>query len=210
METSDSSLFAGGRIYFSPTYICLTSHEWKRYAGRDGSANSRRWTKKNIPEEAENSRKCRSIWQIWLPRVEMEAVFKEEQPRIAGSFRRSLRDYMPIQSDTTIQYILDSKEEITPEIPWFKTLITLIKTVFAAGTDRPGMSARSRLFLNPENGVFILCCWKRRTSPFLRNLCRAFEGNRRYSAITIRESTWREWKTSRSFWRRQEIWKNVK
>ena len=46
--------------------------------------------------------------------VEMEAVFKEEQPRIAGVFLRRLEIYMPIQSDTTIQYILGTqKEEIT-------------------------------------------------------------------------------------------------
>ena len=46
--------------------------------------------------------------------VELEAVFKEEQPRIAGVFLRRLQIYMPIQSDTTIQYILGAqKEEIT-------------------------------------------------------------------------------------------------
>ena len=47
--------------------------------------------------------------------VELEAVFKEEQPRIAGVFLRRLKIYMPIQSDTTIQYILggEQKAEIT-------------------------------------------------------------------------------------------------
>ena len=46
--------------------------------------------------------------------VELEAVFKEEQPRIAGVFLRRLQIYMPIQSDTTIQYIFGAqKEEIT-------------------------------------------------------------------------------------------------
>ncbi len=46
--------------------------------------------------------------------VELEAVFKEEQPRIAGVFLRRLQIYMPIQSDTTIQYILGAqKEDIT-------------------------------------------------------------------------------------------------
>lgn len=46
--------------------------------------------------------------------VELEAVFKEEQPRIADVFLRRLQIYMPIQSDTTIQYILGAqKEEIT-------------------------------------------------------------------------------------------------
>ncbi len=47
--------------------------------------------------------------------VELEAVYKDEQPRIAGVFLRRLKIYMPIQSDTTIQYILGGaqKEEIT-------------------------------------------------------------------------------------------------
>jgi UPF0755 protein len=46
--------------------------------------------------------------------VEMEAVYKEEQPRIAGVFLKRLSISMPIQSDTTIQYILGTqKEEVT-------------------------------------------------------------------------------------------------
>ena len=46
--------------------------------------------------------------------VELEAVFPEEQPRIAGVFLKRLHIYMPIQSDTTIQYLLGSqKEEVT-------------------------------------------------------------------------------------------------
>lgn len=46
--------------------------------------------------------------------VEREAVFKDELPLIAGVFLKRLSIYMPIQSDTTIQYILGrQKEEIT-------------------------------------------------------------------------------------------------
>lgn len=46
--------------------------------------------------------------------VELEAVFEEEQPRIAGVFLKRLRIFMPIQSDTTIQYLLGAqKEEVT-------------------------------------------------------------------------------------------------
>jgi len=46
--------------------------------------------------------------------VELEAVFPEEQARIAGVFLKRLHIYMPIQSDTTIQYLLGSqKEEVT-------------------------------------------------------------------------------------------------
>ena len=46
--------------------------------------------------------------------VEKEAVFADEKPLIAGVFRKRLAIGMPIQSDTTIQYILGTqKPEIT-------------------------------------------------------------------------------------------------
>jgi UPF0755 protein len=46
--------------------------------------------------------------------VEKEAVFKDEMPLIAGVFLKRLNIYMPIQSDTTIQYILGrQKKELT-------------------------------------------------------------------------------------------------
>lgn len=44
--------------------------------------------------------------------VEMEAVFPEEQPRIADVFLKRVAIGMPIQSDTTIQYILGAQKEI--------------------------------------------------------------------------------------------------
>lgn len=44
--------------------------------------------------------------------VEKEAVFTDEQPRIAGVFLKRLEIGMPIQSDTTIQYILGAQKEI--------------------------------------------------------------------------------------------------
>lgn len=44
--------------------------------------------------------------------VELEAVYPEEQPRIAGVFLKRLEIGMPIQSDTTIQYILGAQKEI--------------------------------------------------------------------------------------------------
>ena len=43
--------------------------------------------------------------------VEMEAVYSEEQPRIAGVFLKRVEIGMPIQSDTTIQYILGAQKE---------------------------------------------------------------------------------------------------
>ncbi len=44
--------------------------------------------------------------------VELEAVYPEEQPRIAGVFEKRLAINMPIQSDTTIQYILGAQKEL--------------------------------------------------------------------------------------------------
>lgn len=46
--------------------------------------------------------------------VEEEAIYPEERPLIAGVFLKRLNIYMPIQSDTTIQYVLGvQKEELT-------------------------------------------------------------------------------------------------
>lgn len=44
--------------------------------------------------------------------VEMEAIFTDEQPRIAGVFLKRVDIGMPIQSDTTIQYLLGEQKEI--------------------------------------------------------------------------------------------------
>lgn len=44
--------------------------------------------------------------------VELEAVYAEEQPRIAGVFLKRVDIGMPIQSDTTIQYLLGKQKEV--------------------------------------------------------------------------------------------------
>ena len=44
--------------------------------------------------------------------VELEAVFAEEQPKIAGVFLKRVAIGMPIQSDTTIQYLLGTQKEV--------------------------------------------------------------------------------------------------
>ena len=70
--------------------------------------------KENIPALAkEKGMELRDLVNL-AAMVELEAVFPEEQPRIAGVFLKRLHIYMPIQSDTTIQYLLGSqKEEVT-------------------------------------------------------------------------------------------------
>ena len=70
--------------------------------------------KENIPALArEKNMGLRDLVNL-AAMVELEAVFPEEQARIAGVFLKRLHIYMPIQSDTTIQYLLGSqKEEVT-------------------------------------------------------------------------------------------------
>ena len=69
-----------------------------------------------VREDIKNSKMpLRSIVNL-AAMVEEEATFKEEMPLIAGVFLKRLQMGMPIQSDTTIQYILGSqKKEITFE-----------------------------------------------------------------------------------------------
>lgn len=65
-----------------------------------------------VAAEAAKQRKAlRDVVNI-AAMVEQEAVFADEQPRIAGVFLKRLEIGMPIQSDTTIQYILGAQKEI--------------------------------------------------------------------------------------------------
>lgn len=90
--------------------------------------------------------------------VELEAVFKEEQPRIAGVFLRRLQIYMPIQSDTTIQYILGGEQKA--EITIADTRIenpynTYVNSGLPPGpVGSPGMDAIKSV-LNPENTDYL-------------------------------------------------------
>lgn len=70
--------------------------------------------KAGIPDEVRQQKySLRDVVNL-ASMVELEAVFPEEQPRIAQVFLRRLHLYMPIQSDTTIQYILGTqKQEVT-------------------------------------------------------------------------------------------------
>ena len=90
--------------------------------------------------------------------VELEAVYKEEQPRIAGVFLRRLQIYMPIQSDTTIQYILggEQKEEITfTDTEIQNPYNTYINSGLPPGPiGSPGMDA-IKAVLNPEKTDYL-------------------------------------------------------
>ena len=90
--------------------------------------------------------------------VELEAVYPEEQPRIAGVFLRRLQIYMPIQSDTTIQYILggEQKEEITfADTEIQNPYNTYVNAGLPPGPiGSPGLSALKAV-LNPEKTDYL-------------------------------------------------------
>ena len=71
--------------------------------------------------------------------VELEAVYPEEQARIAGVFLKRLHIYMPIQSDTTIQYLLGTQKEE----------VTIADTRIKSPYNTPGIDA-IKACLNPE------------------------------------------------------------
>lgn len=69
-------------------------------------------SKEKIPEQcAQKKMRVRDVVNL-AAMVELEAVFAEEQPRIAGVFLKRMEIGMPIQSDTTIQYLLQEQKEI--------------------------------------------------------------------------------------------------
>ena len=111
----------------------------------------------NIPEEAEKQKISIRDLVNMAALVEMEAVFKEEQPRIAGVFLRRLEIYMPIQSDTTIQYILGTqKEEITIADTRIQNPYNTYQNpgLPPGPISSPGMSA-IKAVLNPEKTEYL-------------------------------------------------------
>ena len=115
METSDPNvIYKAEGFIFPSTYMFDIGMNEKDMLAMMVKEFNTQMNKENIPEEAEKQKMSIRDLVNMAALVEMEAVFKEEQPRIAGVFLRRLEIYMPIQSDTTIQYILGTqKEEIT-------------------------------------------------------------------------------------------------
>ena len=115
METSDPNVIykAEGFIY-PTTYLFEVGLSEKDLLAMMVKEFNTQLNKENIPEEAQQQgMSIRDLVNL-AAMVEMEAVYKEEQPRIAGVFLKRLSISMPIQSDTTIQYILGTqKEEVT-------------------------------------------------------------------------------------------------
>ncbi len=115
METDEPNvIYKAEGFIFPSTYMFDVGMNEKEMLTMMVKEFNTQMNKENIPAEAKQQKiSMRDLVNI-ASLVEMEAVFKEEQSLIAGVFLRRLEIYMPIQSDTTIQYILGTqKEEIS-------------------------------------------------------------------------------------------------
>ena len=102
---------AEGFIYPSTYNLPLKVSEeeiLKRFVDQFDETLTSSGAKKTMEERKLNIRDVVNLAAM----VEMEAIFNDEQPRIAGVFLKRLEIGMPIQSDTTIQYILGEQKEI--------------------------------------------------------------------------------------------------
>lgn len=114
METDNPNVIfkAEGFAYPSTYYLSPGSSEKEILATMVREFNTQ--LTEQLREEAKNKNlSIRDLVNL-ASLVEKEAVFPEERPLIAGVFLKRLSINMPIQSDTTIQYILGvQKKEIT-------------------------------------------------------------------------------------------------
>ena len=116
METNNPDV-----VYKAEGFVCPSTYYLPENASEKDILTMmvREFNKELTPEVREDIKNSkmplRSIVNL-AAMVEEEATFKEEMPLIAGVFLKRLQMGMPIQSDTTIQYILGSqKKEITFE-----------------------------------------------------------------------------------------------
>ena len=111
METNDPNVIykAEGFAYPATYYLTTGIDEKDILTLMVKEFNGRLTTE--LREQAKKEKiKIRDLVNI-AAMVEQEAVFPEERPLIAGVFLKRLSIYMPIQSDTTIQYILGVQKE---------------------------------------------------------------------------------------------------
>ena len=158
METSDSNvIYKAEGFIFPSTYMFDIGMNEKDMLAMMVKEFNTQMNKENIPEEAEKQKMSIRDLVNMAALVEMEAVFKEEQPRIAGGFLRRLEIYMPIQSDTTIQYILGTqKEEITIADTRIQNPYNTYQNpgLPPGPISSPGMSA-IKAVLNPEKTEYL-------------------------------------------------------
>ena len=158
METSDPNvIYKAEGFIFPSTYMFDIGMNEKDMLAMMVKEFNTQMNKENIPEEAEKQKMSIRDLVNMAALVEMEAVFKEEQPRIAGVFLRRLEIYMPIQSDTTIQYILGTqKEEITIADTRIQNPYNTYQNpgLPPGPISSPGMSA-IKAVLNPEKTEYL-------------------------------------------------------
>lgn len=158
METSDPNvIYKAEGFIFPSTYMFDIGMNEKDMLAMMVKEFNTQMNKENIPEEAEKQKMSIRDLVNMAALVEMEAVFKEEQPCIAGVFLRRLEIYMPIQSDTTIQYILGTqKEEITIADTRIQNPYNTYQNpgLPPGPISSPGMSA-IKAVLNPEKTEYL-------------------------------------------------------
>ena len=158
METSDPNvIYKAEGFIFPSTYMFDIGMNEKDMLAMMVKEFNTQMNKENIPEEAEKQKMSIRDLVNMAALVEMEAVFKEEQPRSAGVFLRRLEIYMPIQSDTTIQYILGTqKEEITIADTRIQNPYNTYQNpgLPPGPISSPGMSA-IKAVLNPEKTEYL-------------------------------------------------------
>lgn len=158
METSDPNvIYKAEGFIFPSTYMFDIGMNEKDMLAMMVKEFNTQMNKENIPEEVEKQKMSIRDLVNMAALVEMEAVFKEEQPRIAGVFLRRLEIYMPIQSDTTIQYILGTqKEEITIADTRIQNPYNTYQNpgLPPGPISSPGMSA-IKAVLNPEKTEYL-------------------------------------------------------
>lgn len=158
METSDPNvIYKAEGFIFPSTYMFDIGMNEKDMLAMMVKEFNTQMNKENIPEEAEKQKMSIRDLVNMAALVEMEAVFKEEQPRIAGVFLLRLEIYMPIQSDTTIQYILGTqKEEITIADTRIQNPYNTYQNpgLPPGPISSPGMSA-IKAVLNPEKTEYL-------------------------------------------------------
>ncbi len=113
METSNPDvIFKAEGFAYPATYYLPEGASEKEILTRMVKEFNTRLTPEVREQLSKNTMSLRDVVSM-AAMVEREATFREEMPLIAGVFLKRLEMNMPIQSDTTVQYVLsEHKEEV--------------------------------------------------------------------------------------------------